>query len=139
MRNEPRADGPERERAPSMADEQNVYAAVYYVLLAGMAVSSALYAAGIVLALLHPHYVPLTPAWIRGHYDWPVFIGGLRTLNPAAIMMVATLVLILTPVARVLVSIYAFYVDHDRKYVAVTSLVFLVIVLTVVLGRFGLK
>jgi len=40
-------------------------------------------------------------------------------------MMLAIALLILTPVTRVLVSIYVFYIDDDRKYVVVTGLVFL--------------
>jgi uncharacterized membrane protein len=54
-------------------------------------------------------------------------------------MMLGTLLLILTPIARVLVSIYAFWGDHDRKYVVVTLIVMIVIILTVVLGRLGLQ
>jgi uncharacterized membrane protein len=54
-------------------------------------------------------------------------------------MLAATVVLIATPVLRVLVSIYAFHQDGDRKYVALTSVVLAVIALTVVLGRFGLQ
>ena len=51
--------------------------------------------------------------------------------------MIATVLLILTPVARVIVSIYAFLVDRDRKYVIVTSIVLAIMILTVILGMFG--
>jgi uncharacterized membrane protein len=53
-------------------------------------------------------------------------------------MMVATILLILTPVVRVLVSIWAFMVDHDYKYVGITSIVFLIMVVTVIAGLLGL-
>lgn len=127
----------EHDRIGNVAD--NVYADVYKVLLAGMVLSSSLFAIGVILALLHPAYVPLTPEWVRQQYHWHTFIHGLATLNPGTFMLLATVLLILTPVSRVLVSIYVFYVDHDRKYVVVTSIVFLVMVLTVVLSHFGLK
>ena len=118
--------------------EANVYTGVYRVLLGGMLLSTALFAIGLVRALLHPAYFPLTSEWIQQHYHWSVVWRGLATLDPVVLMMVATVLLILTPVARVLVSIYAFYVDRDRKYVAVTSIVFLVMVLTVVASYLGL-
>ena len=128
---------PDKERIGNVAD--NVYADVYKVLLVGMVLSTALFAIGVILALLHPSYVPLTPAWVRQQYHWHTFVHGLTTANPGAFMLLATILLILTPVSRVLVSIYVFYVDHDRKYVVVTSIVFLVMVLTVILSRLGLK
>lgn len=127
----------DHERVGNVAD--NVYADVYKVLLAGMVLSSTLFAVGVILALLRPTYVPLTPEWVRQQYQWHSFIHGLATLNPGTFMLLATVLLILTPVSRVLVSIYVFYVDHDRKYVVVTSIVFFVMVLTVILSRFGLK
>jgi uncharacterized membrane protein len=54
-------------------------------------------------------------------------------------MLLATALLILTPVARVVVSIAAFLTDRDYKYVVVTSIVLLVMGVTVVLGLFGLQ
>ena len=125
------------ERLGNVAD--NVYADVYRVLLVGMILSTLLFAAGVVMALIHPVYVPLSAAWIREHYHWTVFLHGLTTGDPTTLMMLATVLLILTPVSRVLVSIYVFYIDHDRKYVVVTSIVFLVMVLTVILSQLGLK
>lgn len=119
--------------------EDNVYADVYRVLLAGMVLSTALFAIGVILALLHPAYVPLSAAWVRQQYHWRTFIHGLASANPGSFMLLATILLILTPVSRVLVSIYVFYVDRDRKYVVVTSIVFLVMVLTIILSRLGLK
>ena len=132
-----RHESPKEEHIGNVAD--NVYADVYRVLLAGMVVSTLLFAAGVVLALIHPAYVPLSAAWIRQNYHWAAFVHGLATGDPTTLMMLATILLILTPVSRVLVSIYVFYVDHDRKYVVVTSIVFLVMVLTVILSRLGLK
>jgi uncharacterized membrane protein len=128
---------PENERLENVGD--NVYAEVYRILLAGMVASTLLFAAGVILALLHPAYVPLTASWVRQQYHWSAFTHGLATGNPGTLMMLATILLILTPVTRVLVSIYVFYLDHDYKYVMVTGIVFLVMVLTVILAHFGLK
>ncbi|MFZ3211792.1 MAG: DUF1634 domain-containing protein [Terriglobales bacterium] len=119
--------------------EQNVYADVYRILLGGMIASSILFAIGLIRALLHPAYFPLTTEWVREHYRLSTVIHGLAAFDPTILMMVATVLLILTPVARVLVSMYAFWVDHDYKYVVVTAIVFLIMVLTVVLSHFGLQ
>ena len=119
--------------------EQRIYHEVYDVLLAGMVASSVLYAAGMVLALIHPHTIPLTRDYILRNYRLTAMLGGLAHLRPGALFFLATVVLILTPVTRVVISIYAFYAERDVKYVVVTGVVFLVIVLTVVLGRMGLQ
>lgn len=119
--------------------EVNVYAGVYKVLLGGMIVSTVLFAAGIVRALLRPQFVPLNPEWIRQHYHWRAIVDGIRSFDPTVIMLIATVLLILTPIARVVVSIYAFAVDGDRQFVSITLIVLSVILLTVVLGLFGLR
>ncbi|HUN87928.1 MAG TPA: DUF1634 domain-containing protein [Terriglobales bacterium] len=119
--------------------EENVYADVYRVLLGGMIVSSALFAVGLVLALLHPEHYPLTPDWVRSHYHLSIIWRGLRAFDPFTLMLVATALLILTPVLRVVISIFAFVEDRDWKFVVVTSIVLVVIVLSVVLSRLGLQ
>jgi|YelNatPaOPRAMG01_1025707.scaffolds.fasta_scaffold181610_1 uncharacterized membrane protein len=129
----------EQASAPKTPAEENVYAGVYRVLLGGMLVSSVLFAIGIVLALLHPSYFPLTAKWVRAHYQASWVIHGVAHGNPLALMMVATVLLILTPVARVVASIYAFAVDRDWKYVAITSTVLLIMIATGVAGWLGLR
>lgn len=121
-----------------MAGEQNVYAGVYHMLIAGMILSNILFVIGIVLALIHPQYFPLTARWVRSQYHASLVLHGILHGQPTSYFLLGTLLLILTPVARVIVSIYAFSVDHDRKYVAVTGAVFLIMIITVILGLFGL-
>ena len=124
--------------APKEADK-NVYAAVYHALLYGMVVSSLLFAAGLVRAMLLHTYFPLTEQWITDHYHWNVVMHGIATADPTVLMLLATVLLILTPVVRVMVSIIAFAQEGDRKYVLVTSIVLAVIVLSVLLSRAGLR
>ncbi len=122
-----------------LSTEENVYSDVYRMLFGGMIVSTALFLIGMVLAMLHPQYVPLSSRWVRSNYQVHVVLHGLVTGNPTAYMLVATVLLILTPVTRVIVSVYAFWVDHDHKFLAVTSVVLLIMVVTVILGELGLK
>lgn len=122
-----------------MAEEQNVYAGVYHMLIAGMVVSNILFVIGIILALLHPQYLPLSASWVREQYHASLIFHGLIHGEPTSYFLLGTLLLILTPVARVIVSIYAFWMDDDRKYVAVTLTVFVIMILTVILGMLGVR
>jgi uncharacterized membrane protein len=122
-----------------VGEEQNVYSDVYRLLIAGMIGSTVFFVVGLILALLHPHYFPLTTAWVRQQYRWNTIRHGLASGDPTAYFLIATVFLILTPVLRVIVSIYAFLADGDRKYVAVTSVVLAIMALTVVLGLFGMQ
>ncbi|HUO17975.1 MAG TPA: DUF1634 domain-containing protein [Verrucomicrobiae bacterium] len=122
-----------------MSAEQNVYADVYRLLVTGMLISTILFVIGIILALLHPQYFPLSARWVRQQYHAGLIVHGLLHRQPSSFFLAGTVLLILTPIARVLVSIYAFWVDHDHKYVAVTSGVLAIIVVTVILGLFGLR
>ena len=119
--------------------EDNVYSGVYHVLLGGMVVSTVLFVIGLVRGMMLHTYFPLTTEWVKSHYRWSAVKHGLATLDPTALMMLATVILILTPVARVIVSIYVFAIDRDKKYVLVTSTVLLIMILTFVLSRFGLQ
>jgi uncharacterized membrane protein len=119
--------------------EANVYADVYRLLIGGMILSNVLFASGIILALLHPRFVPLTSQWIKAQYSWSILRRGLASGDPISLMLVATVLLILTPVARVVVSIAAFAADRDYKFVVITSIVMFVMLLTVILGLLGLQ
>jgi uncharacterized membrane protein len=122
-----------------MAGEQNVYAGVYSMLMIGMIVSNVLFVIGIVLALLHPQYFPLSASWVREQYRAGAILHGIIHGQPTGFFLLGTLLLILTPVARVIVSIYAFWIDHDLKYVRVTGAVFIIMVITVILGLLGIR
>jgi len=130
---------PSNRGASPMAEEQNVYAGVYHMLIAGMIVSNVLFAIGIVLALIHPQFFPLSASWVSEQYRAKLVFHGLIHGQPTSYFLLGTLLLILTPVARVIVSIYAFWVDHDLKYVAVTGTVFIIMIITVILGAFGIR
>ncbi|WP_143462474.1 DUF1634 domain-containing protein [Levilactobacillus enshiensis] len=62
---------------------------------------------------------------------------GTWQLRPYAIMMLGVYCLILTPVLRVVVSIYAFYKERDHLYVAITTLVLFILLVALVIGING--
>ncbi len=69
------------------------------------------------------------------NFHW--FFHGLVHLQGPAIVVAGLLMLIATPVARVLISIFAFVIDRDWPFVAITTVVFILLVLSVVIGRAG--
>lgn len=69
---------------------------------------------------------------------WPRTIGGVVAGavagRPYALILLGLLLLIATPVMRVVVSILLFLVERDYTYVAITLFVLAVLVLSFVLG-----
>ncbi|HEY4388795.1 MAG TPA: TSUP family transporter [Ktedonobacteraceae bacterium] len=64
-------------------------------------------------------------------------IAGLVTLQPQAIITLGLLLLIATPVVRVLTSVITFALEHDRKYVICTCLVLCILLYSIFFARDG--
>ncbi len=60
---------------------------------------------------------------------------GLVQLKPYGIILTGLLVLIATPVFRVGVSIIVFVKEKDYLYVKITSLVFIILMISFILGK----
>ena len=52
-----------------------------------------------------------------------VILTGLATLQPYAIIQLGVIVLLATPVSRVLISVFLFAAEHDLTYVYITLVV----------------
>jgi uncharacterized membrane protein len=118
---------PPRARTPHVMDP--IERMVSRALAAGITVSVAFMAAGLILGLVDKegmpsHAVPLA--------DLPSLLGA---LDPAAYLSLGLLLLIATPFVRVAGSMVAFALQRDRRYVLVTALVLAVMCLSVVVGR----
>ncbi|WP_099222790.1 DUF1634 domain-containing protein [Listeria costaricensis] len=61
--------------------------------------------------------------------------SGLAALKPFAIIMFGLLCLILTPVLRVVVSLFTFLKEKDYLYVAITAIVLVILAISFLLGR----
>jgi uncharacterized membrane protein len=99
------------------------------VLTAGIVLTVALLAAGLVLSIaegqgLPSHVVPLA--------DLPSLLPA---LDPAAYLSLGLIVLIATPFVRVAGSIVAFACERDRRYVLVTAAVLAVMCVSFLLGK----
>jgi uncharacterized membrane protein len=62
---------------------------------------------------------------------------GLMLFKPYAIILTGLLILIITPVFRVGVSIIVFMKEKDYLYVKITSLVFIILIISFSLGKVG--
>ena len=99
------------------------------VLIAGITLSVALMAIGIVLGALGGGGLPSSVVPIA---DMPSL---LLDLDAGAYLSLGLIVLIATPFVRVAGSLVAFAIQGDRRYVAVTAVVLTVMCVSVLLGK----
>lgn len=105
---------------------------VAIILATGMYTTVGFYLIGLILLFIKGRPVPdLAEQYFHSFKE---FFSYLVALHPRVFLYLGTISLILTPVSRVLVSIFAFWKERDFKYVGVTTIVFLVIVISVIIG-----
>ena len=116
---------------------------ISWVLRIGVVTSLAVVVAGLVLIFAHhPEFLSSTaelqkltqPGADFPHTLSAVFQGALRTRGEA-IVAIGLLLLILTPVARVAVSILAFLYQRDRLFTFITLTVLIILLMSFVIGR----
>lgn len=64
-----------------------------------------------------------------------MILKGLAEFKPYAVIMTGLLILILTPVFRVGISIVTFIKEKDFLYVIITSIVFIILIVSLLLGK----
>ncbi|HLY30279.1 MAG TPA: DUF1634 domain-containing protein [Ktedonobacterales bacterium] len=112
--------------------------AISFILRAGVIVSSLVIALGVALYFITTmrqsdvsHTAPAGLNTLSGIFR------DLATGDPQAIIMLGLLLLFLTPVLRVSVSIVAFALERDWRYVVITALVLTILVASFLLGKGG--
>jgi uncharacterized membrane protein len=109
--------------------------AMYRILMGGMILSSATYVLGIFLFFLQ-HQNSFQASVV--HYESLAgFVTDLVMLRSPAVLTLATIFVIATPITRVMISILVFASNRNFKYVAVTATVFLILIGSVLLGYLG--
>lgn len=97
------------------------------LLRAGVIVAAVVGAMGGVLYLAAHGMEPAAPRHFRGEPDElrsiRGILGGALSLRSTAVIQLALLLLIATPVARVACSLAAFVLQRDRAFVVITSVV----------------
>ena len=102
---------------------------VHGVLIIGLVVSTALMLAGVGLALLDQRDLPTVVP------DIGDVVGRVLALRPSGFLALGLLVLIATPILRVIGSIGAFLYERDWRFAGVTTLVLAVLIVSLLLGR----
>lgn len=128
-----RANGRQDDRRTRAADrraERTTETTMGLVLRIGVVVAAALVAAGGLAYLVErrgatAHYQTFGAA--RTFTAPGAVLRGALALDPAAIVALGLLVLILTPVARVVFALGAFALRRDRLYVAFSAIVLAVL------------
>lgn len=121
------ADTPEQ--ASARQQQHDLNQVVHRVLVVGLIISTVFMLIGVGLALFLqrdlPQAVPqLGDVWQR-----------VLALRPSGFLALGLLVLIATPILRVIGSIAAFVYERDWRYAAITALVFAVMITSILLGH----
>jgi uncharacterized membrane protein len=121
-----------QDRTPEPEHEPfDMNAVIGWILQGGVMLSSFVILVGVVLsffqagsrqALVFPH--TLVEVW-----------NGLLALQPVSVIALGLLLLLATPVIRVAASIIAFGLEHDRRYVVITSVVLGILIVSFLIGK----
>ncbi|NNJ09970.1 DUF1634 domain-containing protein [Chloroflexales bacterium ZM16-3] len=110
-------------------EKRDLDAIVHKVLVIGLALSTALMIAGVALDLILGRAMPETVAALSEVFP------RIMAMRPSGLLTLGLLVLIATPILRVIGSIAAFIYERDWRYVGITSLVFLVMLVSIMIGK----
>lgn len=117
----------EQQKARAVAATYNL---IGWVLQGGVILSAAVILIGLFLLSLQPDkYAP--QQLVRFPQTFGQVWAGLLVLNPQAVIVLGLLLLIATPVLRVAVSIVAFAVERDGRFVVITTIVLLILLFSI--------
>lgn len=102
---------------------------VHSVLIIGLGISTALMLIGVGLDLFERRDLPTAVP------DIGDLIGRVLALRPSGFLALGLLVLIATPILRVIGSIVAFVYERDWRFAGITTLVLLVLIISLLLGH----
>ena len=106
----------------------------YGVLLCALVIGVGLSLTFLTPEKLDPPLAQFLPALLNGQ----VFAAGMPSLvgsNPNAIIAIGLLMLIALPVLRVFLTLLIFLVERDRAYIVITTVVLLVLIFGLALGK----
>jgi uncharacterized membrane protein len=128
---------------PEMEAVRQVEILISNLLRIGVVASLLIVVAGTVLTFVHhPEYLKSQEALgglLAGNAEFPHTMrevwAGILMLHGRSIVIAGLLLLIATPVMRVGVSVFAFLYERDRVFAVITTVVFLLLLLSFFLGK----
>ena len=121
----------------SIADKK-MEVAIGHMLRVGVIVSGLVVLAGGALYLIHAPSA--TPTYSTFHPVKPALrsivgvLSGLRHLDPPSLIQLGILLLIATPIVRVVYCVAGFIRQRDRLYIAVSTLVLTILIYSLLRG-----
>lgn len=117
------------EPGPDQPEPRDLDSVVHRVLIIGLALSTLLMLIGVGLELLRGTALPDVVAGVGE------LLPRLLALRPSGFLTLGLLALIATPILRVIGSIATFIYEHDWRFAGITTLVLLVLLASVMLGK----
>jgi uncharacterized membrane protein len=122
---------------PDRPSQQAVEKGISFVLRAGVLLSASIICLGLVLLVFKGSFA--NGVKIDSEIPYPrslaALYSGLIAFDPASVIALGLLALIATPVIRVVVSIIAFALEGDWRYVAIATAVLTIIIAGIVMGK----
>jgi uncharacterized membrane protein len=116
----------EEERAK---EQKSLDHTIHGLLIVGLAISVALMLVGLFLDLILRRVIPTTIPNPREVFSRVI------SIRPSGFLSLGLLVLIATPVVRVVGSFIAFVYERDWRYAGITFVVMVVVLLSILIGR----
>ena len=127
---------PERSSAPSVRDDlppsMNLW--ISWTLRVGVVISAVMALIGLAALLAGPAGVFAASTVHGSPFSGAEFLTGLAHGRAVDILFLACIVLIVTPLIRVVISIGLFARVHDRPFVLLTVTVLLLLAISVLIG-----
>jgi uncharacterized membrane protein len=117
------------EEQQAAKEQQDLNEIVHRMLIVGLVISTTLMLVGLGLDLALGHEAPTTAS------GFAEAIQRILALRPSGFLTLGLLVLIATPILRVVGSIGAFIYERDWRYALITFLVLIVVIISLVSGN----
>ncbi len=118
-----------REEKQEAKERRDLDEVVHSMLIVGVIISTTLMLIGIVEEIVLGNQLPTVEP------DIGQVINSLTQLRPSGFLGLGLLVLVATPILRVLGSIVAFAYEKDWRFAGITFLVFCIVVASILLGK----
>lgn len=112
---------------------ERTYGVVAFILRWGSYVSAAIMVLGILLVFLNGD----VPIQVGPPVSLRALPAQLALANPYAIMQLGVLLLLLTPLARIVAAALSFWLEGERRYSLVSLAVLVIILASLLLARAG--
>lgn len=124
----------------NLKDPESMGSVVGHVLRYGVLLSAAITLFGTALLVAQEGYTGVettlayNPSVVpHGNFDvsFSALLSGLESLQPFAYIELGVLILLATPVSRVMISVFLFAAEGDRLYAYITAVVLVVLLFSI--------